>query len=139
MPEENKDALEQAPAGVIEGVEEPKADEIPTPYDELKSFMDSRDLKSPDDLSGYVEGLGETEQWKKQYGDRLAIYGTIGIQTTMPFGTAEDVDREVKHMIETVGEGGGLIIAPTHVLEPEVPLDNIMAFLNAVDRYGHYV
>ncbi|MFC1716847.1 uroporphyrinogen decarboxylase family protein [Candidatus Poribacteria bacterium] len=76
---------------------------------------------------------------KKQYGDRLAFDGTIGIQTTMPFGTPEDVDREVKHMIETVGEGGGLIIAPTHVLEPEVPLDNIMAFLNAVDRYGHYV
>jgi uroporphyrinogen decarboxylase len=76
---------------------------------------------------------------KKQYGDRLSFDGTIGIQTTMPFGTPDDVDREVKHMIETVGKGGGLIIAPTHVLEPEVPLENIMAFLDAVDRYGHYV
>jgi len=76
---------------------------------------------------------------KKQYGDRLAFDGTIGIQTTMPFGTPDDVDREVKRMIETVGEGGGLIIAPTHVLEPEVPLDNIRAFLDAVDRYGHYI
>ncbi len=76
---------------------------------------------------------------KKQYGDKLSFDGTIGIQTTMPFGTTDDVDREVKRMIETVGEGGGLIIAPTHVLEPEVPLENIMAFLNAVDRYGHYV
>ena len=75
---------------------------------------------------------------KKQYGDRLTFDGTIGIQTTMPFGTPEDVEREVKRMIETVGKGGGLIIAPTHVLEPEVPLDNIRAFLNAVDRYGHY-
>ena len=76
---------------------------------------------------------------KKQYGDRLAFDGTIGIQTTMPFGTPDDVDREVKHMIETVGKGGGLIIAPTHVLEPEVPLDNIRMFFEAVDRYGHYV
>jgi len=75
---------------------------------------------------------------KKQYGDRLTFDGTIGIQTTMPFGTPDDVDREVKHMIETVGKGGGLILAPTHVLEPEVPLDNIRAFLDAVDRYGHY-
>ncbi len=75
---------------------------------------------------------------KKQYGDRLCLDGTIGIQTTMPFGTPDDVDREVKRMIETVGKGGGLIIAPTHVLEPEVPLDNIRAFLDAVDRYGHY-
>ena len=76
---------------------------------------------------------------KNKYGGKLAFDGTIGIQTTMPFGTPEDVDREVKHMIETVGKGGGLIIAPTHVLEPEVPLENIKAFLDAVDRYGHYV
>jgi uroporphyrinogen decarboxylase len=76
---------------------------------------------------------------KKQYGDRLTFDGTIGIQTTMPFGTPDDVDREVKRMVETVGKGGGLVIAPTHVLEPEVPLDNIRAFLNGVDRYGHYV
>ncbi|HGE70009.1 TPA: hypothetical protein ENX78_04180 [Candidatus Poribacteria bacterium] len=75
---------------------------------------------------------------KKQYGDRLAFDGTIGIQTTMPFGTTEDVENAVKYMIETVGKGGGLIIAPTHVLEPEVPLENIKAFLEAVDRYGHY-
>jgi len=76
---------------------------------------------------------------KEQYGDRLAFDGTMGIQTTMPFGTTEDVDREVKRMIETVGKGGGLIIAPTHVLEPEVPIENIKAFLEAVDKYGHYV
>ena len=48
------------------------------------------------------------------------------------------VSEVVKHMIETVGDGGGLIIAPTHVLEPEVPLDNIRMFLDAIDRYGHY-
>jgi uroporphyrinogen decarboxylase len=76
---------------------------------------------------------------KEQYGDRLSFDGTIGIQTTMPFGTTDDVKREVKHMIETVGKGGGLIIAPTHVLEPEVPVENIKAFLEAVDEYGHYV
>jgi len=76
---------------------------------------------------------------KEQYGDRLAFDGTMGIQTTMPFGTPEEVDRETKRMIETVGKGGGLIIAPTHVLEPEVPIENIKAFLEAVDKYGHYV
>ncbi|MGQ9610270.1 MAG: uroporphyrinogen decarboxylase family protein [bacterium] len=76
---------------------------------------------------------------KRLYGDKLSFDGTIGIQTTMPFGTPEDVYREVKRMIDTVGKGGGLIIAPTHVLEPEVPIENIKAFLEAVDKYGHYV
>lgn len=75
---------------------------------------------------------------KEQYGDRLAFFGTIGIQTTMPYGTPEDVKREVKTRIETVGKNGGLLIAPTHVLEPDVPWENILAFFDAVEKYGKY-
>jgi len=75
---------------------------------------------------------------KERYGDRLAFFGTIGIQTTMPHGTPEDVRKEVKTRIETVGRGGGLLIAPTHVLEPDVPWENILAFFDAVEEYGKY-
>jgi hypothetical protein len=39
--------------------------------------MDDRDLKSPDDLTGFVDGLGETEQWKKQYGDSQNQVGEL--------------------------------------------------------------
>ena len=41
---------------------------------------------------------------------------TVGIQNTLPFGTAEDVAAEVKQRIETVGKGGGLYLAPTNPL-----------------------
>jgi len=75
---------------------------------------------------------------KRQYGDSLAFWGTIGTQTTMPFGTTDDVRRVVKERIETVGKGGGLLIAPTHVVEPEVPWENIMAFVEAVEEFGYY-
>ena len=75
---------------------------------------------------------------KKLYGDRLSFWGTIGTQTTMPFGTPDQVDGVVKEMIETVGNGGGLVIAPTHLLEPEVPWANIEALVNAVQKYGGY-
>lgn len=75
---------------------------------------------------------------KAQYGDRLAFWGTVGTQTTMPFGMPEDVRREVKSRIETVGQGGGLVIAPTHVLEPEVPWENVVAFVQAVEEFGYY-
>lgn len=75
---------------------------------------------------------------KEQYGSRLAFFGTIGIQTTMPHGTPEDVKKEVKTRIETVGKGGGLLIAPSHVLEPDVPWENILAFFDAVKEYGKY-
>jgi uroporphyrinogen decarboxylase len=75
---------------------------------------------------------------KAQYGDRLAFWGCVGTQTTMPFGTPAEVRATIKHLIETVGKGGGLLLAPTHVLEPDVPTENILAFFEAVDEYGVY-
>jgi uroporphyrinogen decarboxylase len=72
---------------------------------------------------------------KRQYGDRLAFWGTVGTQSTMPWGTPDEVRRVVKERIDTVGPEG-LLLAPTHVLEPEVPWENIVAFVEAVDEYG---
>lgn len=75
---------------------------------------------------------------KAKYGDQLAFWGTMGIQSIMPFGTPDDVWREVKERIETVGRGGGLLIGPTHMLLPDVPWENILAFFEAVEEYGIY-
>jgi len=72
---------------------------------------------------------------KRKFGDRLAFWGTIGTQTTMPFGSPDEVRRVVKERIATVGPEG-LLLAPTHVLEPEVPWENIVAFVEAVEEYG---
>jgi uroporphyrinogen decarboxylase len=69
---------------------------------------------------------------KRAYGDRLSFWGTIGTQSTLPFGTPDDVRRQVRARIETVGRGGGLFLAPTHVIEPEVPFENVAAFVEAV-------
>lgn len=77
-------------------------------------------------------------EMKRKYGHKLAFWGTIGTQTTMPFGTKEEVRQVVKERIETVGKGGGLLIAPSHLIEPEVPWENIMAFVDAVEEFGYY-
>jgi len=75
---------------------------------------------------------------KKQYGDRLAFWGAVGTQTTMPFGTPREVKETVRQLIATVGRGGGFLAAPTHMVEPEVPWENLLAFVEAVDEYGDY-
>ena len=75
---------------------------------------------------------------KKQFGSQLALWGTIGTQTTMPFGTPEDVRREVRARIESVGQEGGLVLGPTHSLEPDVPWENIVALYEAIEEYGVY-
>jgi uroporphyrinogen decarboxylase len=75
---------------------------------------------------------------KKLYGERLSFWGTIGTQTTLPFGTPEDVRREVKVRMETMGRGGGLCLGPTHMVEPDVTWENLTAFVDAVKEYGRY-
>ena len=44
----------------------------------------------------------------------------------------------VKERIETAGKGGGLLISPTHTLEPDVPWENLVAFVEAVEEFGEY-
>ncbi|QUH31752.1 uroporphyrinogen decarboxylase family protein [Vallitalea guaymasensis] len=66
-----------------------------------------------------------------EFGDKLSFHGTIGTQSTMPFGTPEDVRKEVFRNLEIAGDKGGLLVAPTHLLEPEVPWENIIAYVQA--------
>ncbi len=75
---------------------------------------------------------------KALYGHRLAFSGTIGTQTVMPFGTPEEVRQAVRWSIEIMGANGGLYISPTHILEPDVPWENVLAFFDAVDEFGVY-
>ncbi len=69
------------------------------------------------------------------YGDVLSFHGCIGTQTTMPFGTPQEVKDRVKACLDIAGPKGGLFVAPTHLLEPEVPLANIYAYAEACQAY----
>lgn len=71
---------------------------------------------------------------KEKYGKQLVFDGTIGTQTTLPFGTAQDVRDLVKLRKKEIGYDGGIILAPTHMVEPEVPLENILAFIDACKK-----
>jgi len=71
---------------------------------------------------------------KQRYGKRLSFWGTVSVQRTMPFGTPTDVRAEVRARIRDVGCGGGLILAPAHVLGPETPWENVVAFFEAADE-----
>ncbi|MFA6101293.1 MAG: uroporphyrinogen decarboxylase family protein [Victivallaceae bacterium] len=71
------------------------------------------------------------EKIHAEYGDVLSFWGTIGTQTTMPFGKPEDVRREVLRNLKIAGGKGGLLCTPTHLIEPEVPWANIEAYLQA--------
>ena len=74
---------------------------------------------------------------RRRLGKRLAFDGCIGTQSTFPFGTPEDMHRVVRQLAKDLNAvNGGLTLSPTHVLEPEVPPKNIMAFFEACDGLG---
>ena len=77
-------------------------------------------------------------QVKKDFGKHLTFWGTVDIQEVLPFGTPDDVANEVKLRCRTVGQGGGLILAPAHNIQAEVPTANILAFYEAAKCYGKY-
>ena len=93
----------------------------------------------PDLIEIGVESLNPVQpecmdplRMKQLFGGQLAFWGCIGTQTTMPFGTPDEVGSTVRQLIDTVGKGGGLLLAPTHTLEPDVPWANVEALLKAV-------
>ncbi|MCP4401333.1 MAG: hypothetical protein GY801_29045 [bacterium] len=71
---------------------------------------------------------------KKKWGQDLSFWGTIGTQTTLPFGTPDEVRQVVRTRKHEIGNGGGLVLAPTHVIEPDVPYENILAFFEAANE-----
>jgi len=73
---------------------------------------------------------------RRRFGTRIAFWGTVGHQTTFAHGTPEDIRREVRERIATLGRAG-LVLCPAYdVPWPEVPWANIAAFLEAADVYG---
>ena len=72
---------------------------------------------------------------KRDFGDKLCFHGGVDTQTTLPFGTKEDVAAEVRERMEVLGAGGGYILAPVHTVEPDVPIENVLAVYEAARRY----
>ena len=75
---------------------------------------------------------------KSKYGDQISFHGGIGVQSILPFGTSQDVRDTVRRTIDTMSAGGGgYYCAPAHMIRPEVPWENVMAFIETIQEYGH--
>ncbi|MCL5073023.1 MAG: hypothetical protein M1308_19360 [Actinobacteria bacterium] len=75
---------------------------------------------------------------KERYGKDICLWGTVSTQQTLPFGTPEDVENEIRQRIKICGPGGGFLLAPTHNIQLDVPFENIQAFYNAIKKYRNY-
>ncbi len=80
----------------------------------------------------------DPQDLKSQFGDRLSFWGAIDQQKLLPFGTPEQIEADVKSKIEVLGQGGGYMCAPAHIIQSDAPMENIEAFINAVKKHGAY-
>ena len=68
-----------------------------------------------------------------QYRGRLAFHGGLSTQNTLPYGSVADVERETKMLLE-LGKDGGYILSPAHAVESDVPLENMLAFIDLANN-----
>jgi uroporphyrinogen decarboxylase len=71
----------------------------------------------------------------ERYRGRLAFHGGLSTQRTLPYGTVEQVRTESRRLLEA-GRNGGYIFAPAHDVVGDVPLENILAFIEEAVRQG---
>jgi len=64
----------------------------------------------------------------RKYRGKLAFHGGLSTQRTLPYGSVEDVRDETRMLLE-LGKEGGYILAPAHAVESDVPLENMLAFI----------
>ena len=80
----------------------------------------------------------DSAKLKADFGDQLSFWGGIDTQRVMPRGTPEEVKAEVKRRIRDFAPGGGYVMTAVHNLQPDVPLENILAMYEAGKEYGSY-
>jgi len=69
----------------------------------------------------------------RQFRGRLSFHGGLSTQKTLPYGTVSDVKVETKKLLEA-GRRGGYIFAPAHSVEGDVPLENLLAFIDVLQK-----
>ena len=75
---------------------------------------------------------------KEGYGDRLCFQGGVSVQKTLPFGTPDDVRREVRDRIRVFGPGGGFVFNAVHNIQAGVPVENLLILFESIREFRDY-
>ena len=80
----------------------------------------------------------DIEQYKDDYGDRICLWGNIDLVHTLPHGTVEEVEAEIKQRIKKLAPGGGYILATANSITEFCKPENVLAMAAAKNKYGWY-
>jgi len=76
---------------------------------------------------------------KKRYGERLSFWGGgVDTQSTLPFGSVDEIRREVRERIEILGPGGGYVFATVHNIQSDIAPEKVAAVFETARECGAY-
>lgn len=79
----------------------------------------------------------DREEIKREYGTHIVYWGGgVDTQKTLPFGTPRQVFDQTLECCETFGRGGGFVFSTIHNIQAKVPVENLVAMINAVKKYN---
>jgi uroporphyrinogen decarboxylase len=103
----------------------------------IEDFVDiGVDILNPIQTSGRC--MSDLPALKKRFGKNMVFCGGIDAHRILPFGTVEEVRNEVRRVIQALGSGGGCMIGAVHTVMNDVPAENVLAMVDAVEEFGHY-
>lgn len=92
-------------------------------------------VKAVDTLQPEAKDMSP-EYLKRTFGGRLMFHGCISTAGPVSFGKPEDVVKECRRILDIMMPGGGYCFAPTHSLQDNSPLENVIAMYESAHKYG---
>ena len=77
----------------------------------------------------------DARQLKREFGRDLCFHGGIDVQNILVHGTPAAVRRHLDELVDTLGQGGGFILAPSHYIHGDAPLENILTVFDHVAKW----
>ena len=90
-----------------------------------------------DNFNPFQPEVMDIYQLLPSYRGRLSFHGGLSTQRILPYGSVDDVIEESGRLLE-LGRDGGYIFAPSHDVEGDVPLENILAFMDRAKNQDGY-
>ncbi len=101
----------------------------------IKHFIDfGFDILNPVQVS--ATGM-DPEHLKSSFGEHIVFWGGgVDTQHVLPFGTPAEVEAQVLKHCEIFGRDGGFVFNTVHNIQANVPVENLVAMLNAVRKFN---
>jgi uroporphyrinogen decarboxylase len=75
---------------------------------------------------------------KTRFGNKFSFWGAIDQQDLLPKGTDEELEKDIIEKISILGEGGGYMISPAHIIQEDVSPERVLKFIELCKKHGEY-